>query len=221
MQPPDGALETRNSLELSRRQRGVYPGRQDTRRLPKLEQDAHVLGGGNRPIAGSVDVSTAFAFRSFAISPDGRLVTAGGNEKAVVWDRAARQPYKTFAYPEIIRLACSSDGKTLAATQWHPSGATGIAAARVWDWETGKERLAVQGSNVYWGAIALSPDNTILAIGCGDESTARLYSLATGKLLHTLPHDSRVIDLAFSPDGKTLATAGWSGSGSGIRPPGN
>jgi len=56
-------------------------------------------------------------------------------------------------------------------------------------------------------AVAFSPDGTVLASGCDDE-TVKLWDVATGDILRTLTgHSDWVRSVAFSPDGALLASA--------------
>src|SRR3954468_9090746 len=52
--------------------------------------------------------------------------------------------------------------------------------------------------------VALSPDAKILARAGGGR--AELWDVASGKKLHTLKGQPRFYKVAFSPDGKTLAS---------------
>ena len=55
-------------------------------------------------------------------------------------------------------------------------------------------------------ALTVSRDGKILA-SAGEDQTARLWDVATGKLLATLKgHTNIVNSMAFSPDGRKVAT---------------
>ena len=53
--------------------------------------------------------------------------------------------------------------------------------------------------------IAYSPDGTTCA-SAADDDVVKIWNCATADAKRTLPHDGNVLDLAFSPDGRILAT---------------
>jgi WD40 repeat protein len=103
----------------------------------------------------------------------------------------------------VYAVALSGDGTTLA-------GAGVGTEVKLWHLPTGQERRRVQaaplGNDV--SCLALSSDGKLLATGSSD-SNVKLWWVATGKekaVLHG--HPSSVWSLAFSGDGKTLASGG-------------
>jgi WD40 repeat protein len=58
----------------------------------------------------------------------------------------------------------------------------------------------------------LELENFLLRIGWlatgGDDKTARIWNANSGKQLHTLTHDNRMLGMAFSADGRWPATIG-------------
>lgn len=79
-------------------------------------------------------------------------------------------------------------------------------AAYLWDYTASK--LAAPPL-VHAGAVrfaGFSPDGSLI-LTASDDSTAALWSTATGRRLLTLDHGAPVVAAAFAPDGKSVATA--------------
>jgi dipeptidyl aminopeptidase/acylaminoacyl peptidase len=158
-------------------------------------------------------------FAGMAFSPDGRTLATGNFEwnsrtrtdpatQIHIWDVATGKERSQFKCPGgLIDLAFSPDGKLLAGT-----GQTGIYLCDV---SSGKpiRPLTTAKGWMTWisGSSVFSPDGHILAYGLtenqGQKVTIRLVEIATGKLDREFTgHRAGVICLAFSPDGKSLAS---------------
>ncbi|KPA13953.1 secreted protein containing Peptidase C14, caspase catalytic domain protein [Candidatus Magnetomorum sp. HK-1] len=106
----------------------------------------------------------------------------------------------------------------VTSDQQHLISASDDKTIRVWNLKTGKEERKILGQigsgnfgKIY--AIALSPDQTQLAVGGfladnpTDGSAIRIYDYPTDKLRRTLKsHSDVVFDLSFSPDGNYLVS---------------
>lgn len=128
------------------------------------------------------------SFSSIAVSPDGRFVVVGDSNQLVsLWDVRAR------------RKVWPADDKETAARLIPASHSHGRSPA--------PEIISSPGTY-----LAFSPDGTKIAMGVGyDEnrpgSPLFILDAATGDALKSLSgHSAGVIALAFSPDGKLLAT---------------
>jgi hypothetical protein len=101
---------------------------------------------------------------------------------------------------QVLTVNFSPAGSTLASV-----GRDG--RIRVWDSASSKELSCFRVPEAEVFNAALSPDgNTVATAGIYYDHLVRVCSVATGKELGRLEHPDSITRLAFSPDGKTLAT---------------
>jgi WD40 repeat protein/serine/threonine protein kinase len=147
------------------------------------------------------------AARSVAFSPDGHLLATGYRGGAVmVWDAATGQLLWDKSVGEggvAIQVVFSPDGQRLACADY---GLEDRREVVIWDVTTHAPLFSVRVQGLT--SLAFSPDGKRFATGSTDK-TVRVWDAQTGaELLTFRKHTEPVHCVAFSPDGRLVASAG-------------
>ena len=166
-----------------------------------------------------------------AFSPDGRTLAVGTDRAITLHDTESGEERASLTSENhygSLGLAFSSDGRTLVS-------ATTMGHAVVWDVATKRELATLKVHTRSFCGVAVSPDGSMVAsasdgpitchpigpfglppeifgasaVGCGpDYGIVRLFDVASGEQRASLKHDRTAYSVAFSPDGKLLASGG-------------
>lgn len=157
--------------------------------------------------------------RAVAVAPDKSAVAVGRGNKAFLLDPKTGAVVRPLTDPTVTTadgkpagaahrslveaMAFSPDGKTLATGSFQELA--------LWDVATGKVQRRIDGFADRVVALAFAADGKRLAAAGGaptEDGEVKVFDPATGKLLLDLPaaHSDTVFGVAFSPDGKLLAT---------------
>jgi len=157
---------------------------------------------------------------TFDVSHDGKHIVAVSPERTLrMWDISIEGSREWLTLVGLAgrlpRVAYSPDGTQIAT-----SGSDNTAI--IWDSETGEKLVTLIGHTDTVVGIAFSPDSRRLATS-GRDNTARIWDAASGKELLKFSKAGHgegavgglnrgITDVAFSPNGEWLATAGTDGT---------
>ena len=143
-------------------------------------------------------------YRSVAFSPDGQGLATGGDRHVKLWDARRWSEITTLRHDKSVQaVAFSSDGQFLAAGD---GSRDGPGTVKIWDVESRQVVVNLDANPKDIKAVEFSPDDRYLA-GSGWNGHLKIWEVFNWELQHTIPNIGHY-DIAFSPDGKMLASTG-------------
>jgi WD40 repeat protein len=150
------------------------------------------------------------AVRAAAFGADDQLAAVDEDGVLHRWDARSGDPVGTPvrvvrrpSYPQIV---FSPDGRLVATDNCVPDEEVSRCKTRIWDVASGASAGdPIDTTGDYVTAMAFSPDRRLLAVGSLGDEEIRLWDIDASEWLGE-PMRTRARSLAFSPDGRTLAS---------------
>lgn len=141
------------------------------------------------------------------VSPDGELLAVAGFHEVLLWKADGSELVgRLIGLAERIQsVAFSPDGARLAVTGGLPGR---VGEVQVWNVAERKLDLSVPVTyDTVYGA-SWSPDGSLVAFGCGDNSVRAIDARTGEQVLFMGSHDDWALDTTFSKDGAHLVSVG-------------
>jgi WD40 repeat protein/uncharacterized caspase-like protein len=156
----------------------------------------------------SIQTGHAGPVVSITFSRDGRLLASGSVDNTIkLWDPATGNQLRALKGHDmtVTALAFSPDDRVLAS-------GSADKTIKLWDFANARVTQTFVGHTLHVSSVAFSPDGKIIASGGADQNV-KFWEVASGRELRTVlagPNErmGMGINLAFSRDGKVLASAG-------------
>ena len=138
-----------------------------------------------------------------SFSPDGQKIVYGNTDGIFLWDIIDRRQIAEYSgsIPKTTNIVFSPDGNIIAA------GGVG-QEVHLWNVSSGERNTIITGHIGRFKTVLFSSDGqTIVTSGGWEDGRLQFWDLETGGLKLLLYMPLGPYNLAFSPDGKTLASS--------------
>lgn len=149
---------------------------------------------------------------ALALCPDKRTLVTGSNDKTLkLWDLTTRKERVLTALPAPFNVAAIAFAPDDSSLSWGggalPQNATIASDVRRLDTKTARELTPLTGHKGAIHSLSIDPENRSVAAG-GTNTNVTVWGVGPTQKQTTLSaHAHAARALAFSPDGKRLATA--------------
>lgn len=152
---------------------------------------------------GSTQFRHGNPIQALALSPDGRILAAGGgNDPVRLWDSSTGQELRRLKDTWVQALAFSPDGKLLAT-------GSGFHTITLWNPATGAKVGQLKGHTGAIRALAFTPAGNAL-LSAAQDGSVRLWNTAAQQAATVLTgHPAGAACVAIAPDGKTAVSGGY------------
>lgn len=148
---------------------------------------------------------------SLVFSPDETsLITGSRDELVRLWEVETQEVMQTFEGHEnwVLSVDISSDGEQIIS-------GSADGTIRVWNVDNGESVVIMpdgpENEIISVNSVQFSPDHQLIAAGLSDQSVRVWDTETQERIIRLGGHETGVLSVAFSPDGKQLATASVDG----------
>ncbi|MEH2067781.1 MAG: TIR domain-containing protein [Nostoc sp.] len=138
--------------------------------------------------------------RSVSFSPDGKIIATAGDDNMVkLWNCQGQMLFKPLKHnAAVFSVIFSPNGKMIASASFD-------GTVKFWNLEGQELNNLQKNYSDPIRSVSFSPDNKMIAIAVGN--SVKLRQLLDGREISLNGHNAAISQVAFSPDGRTIATA--------------
>ncbi|KAI9059864.1 WD40 repeat-like protein [Trametes sanguinea] len=188
---PDGKLLACGAGDGTLRLRNVHTG-----------ADVHI-----------VDAHAGRTVRSVSFSPDGKSILSGSDDGTVeLWNVATGARLGTWKRHSgsVRSLVWSTDGVLAASACYDLACNRREEAVILWSTASPEETVALSDHRGWIRDIVFAADGTLLS--GSDDKTCKIWDTRTASVVRTLEHESDVLSVAISTDGRLIACGLYRGA---------